>query len=119
VKPTIAPVTIPLSIPAGAIVLAPQPALVGEANATHLGMTPAELHAVLAEMAKDPAHRAGVVVLSRRPRRLAAAPADVLRFLRARRGIGLEVPSGPAANDAPGGLDEADQVLAELGLLQR
>lgn len=104
---------IPLSIPAGAIVLAPPPALVGEANAAHLGMTGADLATVLGEMARDPVHAARVVVLSRRPRRLAAAPDDVLRYLRLARSA-VMLHAQPAAEPDP-----SDGVLEEMSLAPR
>ncbi len=69
-------------------------------------------------MADDPAFRGSVVVLSRRPRELAAPPEEVLRFLRARRSVATPE-AAPGANDSAEHEDGADRVLAELGLHAR
>src|SRR5262249_31116999 len=102
---------VPLALPAGAVTIAAPPALWGAACASYLGMTPAHARRVLAEMAHDKSFAAHVVILSRRPRELAAAPVDVVRFLRARRpALETEGPRGDGVED------ESDRILAEMGL---
>lgn len=103
---------LPLTIPAGAITVAAPPALVGEANAEHVGMTAAELRAILRDMERDIVYGKKVLVLSRRPRRLAAAPGDVIAFLQSAR-TPVAPPSAEAANDAA---EAANGVLREMGL---
>lgn len=98
-----------VAIPPGAITVAPAPALWGAACASYLGMTPELARRTLAGMAEDPAFRGHVVYLSRRPRELAAAPGDVLRYLRTRASAGPEV--APANEVAPPPRDGADAVL--------
>lgn len=104
------PMTATIAIPVGAITVAPAPALFGAACASYLGMEPEQAARVLAEMAKDKAFASHVVVLSRRPRALAAPPDDVLRFLRAERSA-----VGPVVAEEPV-TDGAADVLEELGL---
>jgi hypothetical protein len=100
---------VPLAIPAGAIVMAAPPELVGEANAGHMGMEPAQLRAVLLAMRADPAFASCVMAVKLRPLVLVAAPRDVVRFLR-----GAAAALGPANDAQP--VDGADAVLAEMGL---
>jgi hypothetical protein len=108
-QPPVSPMFATIAIPPGAVVVAPPPAMFGAACAAYLGMTPEQADRVLAEMARAKAFAACVVVLSKRPRALAAPPGDVLRYLRAERSVVAVV----AANDAD---DGANDVLAELGL---
>jgi hypothetical protein len=95
------------------ITIAPTPQLVGEANAWFLGMSPEHMRRTLADMAGDPTFRASVVVVMKRPRVLAAAPDDVLRYLRVRRACSVVEAPATEAEEEP---DGADGVLAELGL---
>jgi hypothetical protein len=95
------------------ITIAPTPQLVGEANAWFLGMSPEHMRRTLADMAADPTFRGCVVLLVKRPRVLAAAPDDVLRYLRARcTCLVVEAPATAAEEEQDGG----DLVLAEMGL---
>ena len=76
-----------IAIPAGAVVIAPAPALWGPPCAAYLGMTEEQARRTLADMARDPAHASSVVVLTKRPLAHAAPPGDVMRFLRSRRDV--------------------------------
>lgn len=107
---TDAPCVVPLTIPAGAIVFSPPPALVGESNAAHMGMEAAQLRGVLLAMRADPAFASCVMAVKLRPLVLVAAPADVVRYLRG----SSAVPATPS-NDAEL-LDGADKVLLEMGV---
>jgi hypothetical protein len=113
-----APPVVPLAIPPGAIMLAAPPALVSERNPEHLGMDAGLMRRTLSDMLGTPGFAVCVLVLAKRPRVLAAAPEDVVRFLRARRTGALveAAPAAPAApaNDTPEEL--GDDVLRELGL---
>jgi hypothetical protein len=95
------------------ITIAPTPQLVGEANAWFLGMSPEHMRRTLADMAGDVTFRASVVVVVKRPRVLAAAPDDVLRYLRTRRACSVMEAPATASGEEP---DGADAVLAEMGL---
>src|ERR1700679_2637629 len=100
-----------IQIPAGARGVTAAPPLWGVVCAPYLGMSEENAFRTLADMADDPAFRGCVVWLCKRPRELAAAPDDVIRFLRARRGMATSE-AAPTNDDAPA--DGADRVLAEL-----
>jgi hypothetical protein len=107
-----APLVATIQIPPGAVTVAPPPALFGSACAAYLGMSESQARRALDDMSRDPTFASGVVVLSRRPRELAAPPADVLRFLRARRAC--LTANEPEIVEAAEG-DAVDRDLAGLG----
>lgn len=106
-------ITIAIPLPSGAVVVhAPAPALVGPRNPDHVGMSWPELRAVLADMRADPAWSGRVVAISRK--RVMAAPADVLGYLRAKHAAPPAEHAPPAPGEAPG-----DSTLRELGIAPR
>ena len=77
-------------------------------------MTPDLARRHLVAMAADPAFAGCVVVLSKRPRELAAPPGDVLRFLRMHASVEA-APSSAPPSDAPPAGQRGDDVIREMG----
>jgi hypothetical protein len=104
-----------IAIPLGALpavrVSAAPPALISpDVGAEHVGLTRSALVDVLRAMRADPNFGSRVVVLSRK--RAAAAPEDVIRFLRARYTPAC-APAEESTDDASAG--GVDEVLSLIG----
>jgi hypothetical protein len=101
-----------IQIPPGAVTVASPPALFGAECAAYLGMREPHARRVLDDMSRDPKFASCVVVLSRRPRELAAPPEEVVRFLRLRRACAPPTEPADVTVVEPDGID---QDLADLG----
>lgn len=101
-------VSLPLDAIGGITVQSPAPALISpDVNPEHVGLTRSGLQDVLRMMRADAVWEARVIVLSRK--RIAAAPQDVIAFMRSR------CPASSAERDDAEPMGGVDAVLEAAG----
>lgn len=105
-----ASITIAVPMPEAVTVVQAPPSLVSpDVGAEHVGLTRAGLVDVLRAMRADPRWAPCVIVLSRK--RVAAAPEDVIAFMRER----YSATAAPVGKRAEAPADGVDAVLAAAG----